>query len=102
MKKIDEIIEEFDKKFLNASAMPPTYEEIQAFLRQTLTDFKKEMVGMVKKVIVLDYKAATNSYEIAKGNDKEETLKLITEEIAQAQIEGDKTSRLTSLYNKIK
>jgi len=33
---------------------------------------------------------------------KEETLKLITEEIAQAQIEGDKTSRLTSLYNKIK
>jgi len=33
---------------------------------------------------------------------KEETLKLITEEISQAQIEGDKTSRLTSLYNKIK
>ena len=72
MKKIDEIIEEFDKKFLNASAMPPTYEEIQAFLRQTLTDYK------------------------------EETLKLITEEIAQAQIEGTPTSRLTSLYNNIK
>jgi 6-pyruvoyl-tetrahydropterin synthase len=72
MKKIDKIIEEFDKKFLNASAMPPTYEEIQAFLRQTLTDYK------------------------------EETLKLITEEIAQAQIEGTPTSRLTSLYNKIK
>ena len=33
---------------------------------------------------------------------KEETLKLITEEIAQAQIEGTPTSRLTSLYNKIK
>ena len=72
MKTIDSIIEEFDKKFLNASAMPPTYEEIQAFLRQTLTDYK------------------------------EETLKLITEEIAQAQIEGTPTSRLTSLYNKIK
>ena len=72
MKKIDKIIEEFDKKFLNASAMPPTHEDIQSFLRQTLTDYK------------------------------EETLKLITEEIAQAQIEGDKTSRLTSLYNKIK
>ena len=72
MKKIDKIIEEFDKKFLNASAMPPTYEEIQAFLRQTLTDYK------------------------------EETLKLITEEIAQAQIEGTPTSRLTSLYNNIK
>jgi len=71
-KTIDSIIEEFDKKFLNASAMPPTYEEIQAFLRQTLTDYK------------------------------EETLKLITEEIAQAQIEGTPTSRLTSLYNKIK
>ena len=72
MKKIDEIIEEFDKKFLNASAMPPTYEEIQAFLRQTLTDYKEEI------------------------------LKLITEEIAQAQIEGTPTSRLTSLYNNIK
>ena len=72
MKKIDKIIEEFDKKFLNASAMPPTYEEIQAFLRQTLTDYK------------------------------EETLKLIKEEIAQAQIEGTPTSRLTSLYNNIK
>ena len=72
MKTIDSIIEEFDKKFLNASAMPPTYEEIQAFLRQTLTDYK------------------------------EETLKLITEEIAQAQIEGTPTSRLTSLYNNIK
>ena len=33
---------------------------------------------------------------------KEETLKLITEEISQAQIEGTPTSRLTSLYNKIK
>ena len=33
---------------------------------------------------------------------KEETLNLITEEISQAQIEGDKTSRLISLYNKIK
>ena len=33
---------------------------------------------------------------------KEETLKLITEEIAQAQIEGTPTSRLTSLYNNIK
>ena len=72
MKKIDEIIEEFDKKFLNASAMPPTYEDIQSFLRQTLTDYK------------------------------EETLKLITEEISQAQIEGTPTSRLTSLYNNIK
>ena len=35
-------------------------------------------------------------------NYKEETLKLITEEISQAQIEGTPTSRLTSLYNKIK
>ena len=33
---------------------------------------------------------------------KEEILHLITEEIVIAQKEGDKTSRLTSLYNKIK
>jgi len=32
---------------------------------------------------------------------KEETLKLIKEEITWANIEGDKTSRLTSLFNKI-
>ena len=32
---------------------------------------------------------------------KEETLNLITKEIAIANREGDKTSRLTSLYNKI-
>jgi len=32
---------------------------------------------------------------------KDSILNLITEEIAQAHLEGDKTSRLTSLFNKI-
>ena len=80
----------------------PYDEHTDNLIKDFIRDYKKEMVGMVKKVIVLDYKAATNSYEIAKGNDKKETLKLITEEIAQAQIEGTPTSRLTSLYNNIK
>ena len=43
-----------------------------------------------------------NFIRTIRENDKEETLKLITEEIAQAQIEGTPTSRLTSLYNNIK
>jgi len=33
--------------------------------------------------------------------DKEELNKLISDEISIAQLEGEKTSRLTSLFNKI-
>jgi hypothetical protein len=79
MKKIDKIIEEFENTFILPSPLYLTGSDfkiykkhIEFFIRQALTDYK------------------------------EETLKLITEEIAQAQIEGTPTSRLTSLYNKIK
>jgi len=78
MEKIDEIIEEFEKEFVNhgefiynKGSLPATCREIKSFLRQALTNYK------------------------------EETLKLIKEEITWANIEGDKTSRLTSLFNKI-
>jgi len=82
-KTIDSIIEEFEKEFCNNHQKPIRFlrgifydeqdgaEKIEDFLHQALTDYKEEI------------------------------LKLITEEIAQAHLEGDKTSRLTSLFNKI-
>ena len=72
MKTIDSIIKELaEKLYPELSLGSWVVTQKKDIIRQALTDYKKE------------------------------TLKLITEEIFQAHIDGDKTSRLTSLFNKI-
>ena len=92
MKKIDEIIEEFDNKFQSVDG-----EDFQGWIvgegEKRVAPYNEDPDGLLTvksflRQVITDY--------------KEETLKLITEEIAQAQIEGTPTSRLTSLYNNIK
>jgi len=70
-------LKEFDNKFLNASAMPPTYEEIQAFLHEVLTDYKEEVmkrvVGMKKEITHPQFAL----YEKGYNKCREEMLELL-------------------------
>ena len=126
MKKIDEIIKEFIEK--GADLEHDRWARWQNYMHsklETITDENGDPIHLILPIelanrwnrqIATKY---TDLSEAEKESDrketrnylpllhqaltdyKEEILKLITEEIAQAHLEGDKTSRLTSLFNKI-
>jgi len=98
MKKIDEIRGKVEKDFV--------YKTLGNHFSQNIIDTVWQICCFIK---IHDNVALTDEavWSIARNirqaltDYKEEILKLITEEIAQAHLEGDKTSRLTSLFNKI-